>query len=162
GRTPLRAPPLRSRSRSSSFRRPPRPRKVQESNSGRSGVEIARGTSSLGVTPMSEVTRILSAIEQGDPTAAELLLPLVYHELRRLAARRLAQEKPGQTLQASALVHEAYLRLVDVGRARHWNSRRHFLGSWPFAPSSAGAQTAARHGSTAVLGNRLTWRKRGG
>ena len=72
---------------------------------------------------MTDVTQILSAIEQGDPQAAEQLLPLVYDELRRLAAQRLAQEKPGQTLQATALVHEAYLRLVDVERAQHWNSR---------------------------------------
>ena len=78
---------------------------------------------------MSEATRILSAIEQGDPSAAEQLLPLVYDELRKLAARRLAQEKPGQTLQATALVHEAYLRLVDVDRAQHWNSRRHFFAA---------------------------------
>jgi RNA polymerase sigma factor (TIGR02999 family) len=78
---------------------------------------------------MSEVTRILSAIEQGDPSAAEQLLPLVYHELRKLAAQKLAQEKPGQTLQATALVHEAYLRLVDVDKAQHWNSRGHFFAA---------------------------------
>jgi RNA polymerase sigma factor (TIGR02999 family) len=78
---------------------------------------------------MSEVTRILSAIEQGDPSAAELLLPLVYEELRKLAAARLAQEKPGQTLQPTALVHEAYLRLVDVDKAQHWNSRGHFFAA---------------------------------
>jgi RNA polymerase sigma factor (TIGR02999 family) len=78
---------------------------------------------------MSEVTRILSAIEQGDPHAAEQLLPLVYDELRRLAAQKLAQEKPGQTLQATALVHEAYLRLVDVDRVQHWNSRGHFFAA---------------------------------
>jgi RNA polymerase sigma factor (TIGR02999 family) len=78
---------------------------------------------------MSEVTRILSAIERGDPHAAEQLLPLVYEELRNLAAARLAQEKPGQTLQATALVHEAYLRLVDVERAQHWNSRGHFFAA---------------------------------
>jgi RNA polymerase sigma factor (TIGR02999 family) len=78
---------------------------------------------------MSEVTRILSAIEQGDPHAAEQLLPLVYDELRRLAAAKLAQEKPGQTLQATALVHEAYLRLVDVDKAQAWNSRGHFFAA---------------------------------
>src|SRR6266550_2244516 len=78
---------------------------------------------------MSDVTRILSAIEQGDPRAAEQLLPLVYDELRQLAAERMAQEKPGQTLQATALVHEAYLRLVDVERAQHWNSRGHFFAA---------------------------------
>ncbi|MCI0358229.1 MAG: ECF-type sigma factor [Planctomycetaceae bacterium] len=78
---------------------------------------------------MSEVTRILSAIEQGDPSAAEQLLPLVYEELRRLAAQKLAHEKPGQTLEATALVHEAYLRLVDTEKAQPWNSRAHFFAA---------------------------------
>ena len=78
---------------------------------------------------MSDVTHILSAIEQGDPHAAEQLLPLVYDELRKLAAQKLAQEKPGQTLQATALVHEAYLRLVDVEQAQRWNSRGHFFAA---------------------------------
>jgi RNA polymerase sigma factor (TIGR02999 family) len=78
---------------------------------------------------MSEVTRILSAIEQGDPHAAGQLLPLVYEELRKLAAARLAQEKPGQTLEATALVHEAYLRMVDVQQAQNWNSRGHFFAA---------------------------------
>jgi RNA polymerase sigma factor (TIGR02999 family) len=78
---------------------------------------------------MTNVTRILSAIEQGDPHAAEQLLPLVYQELRRLAAQRLAQEKPGQTLQATALVHEAYLRLVDAEMAQQWNGRGHFFAA---------------------------------
>jgi RNA polymerase sigma factor (TIGR02999 family) len=78
---------------------------------------------------MHEVTHILSAIEQGDPKAAEQLLPLVYKELRCLAAEKMAQEKPGQTLQATALVHEAYLRLVDVKKAQHWNSRGHFFAA---------------------------------
>jgi RNA polymerase sigma factor (TIGR02999 family) len=78
---------------------------------------------------MTEVTRILSAIEQGAPSAAEQLLPLVYNELRQLAAQKLAQEKPGQTLQATALVHEAYLRLVDVEKAQQWNSRGHFFAA---------------------------------
>ena len=78
---------------------------------------------------MSEVTRILSAIEQGDSSAAEQLLPLVYDELRKLAAHKLAHEKPGQTLQATALVHEAYLRLVDVDKVQHWNSRGHFFAA---------------------------------
>jgi RNA polymerase sigma factor (TIGR02999 family) len=77
---------------------------------------------------MSEVTRILSAIEQGDPSAAEQLLPLVYDELRKLATQRLAQETPGQTLQATALVHEAYLRLVSHG-AGAWDNRRHFFAA---------------------------------
>jgi len=78
---------------------------------------------------MPDVTAILSAIEAGDPSAAEQLLPLVYEELRALAAQRLAQEKPGQTLQATALVHEAYLRLVDVDQAQHWDSRGHFFAA---------------------------------
>jgi RNA polymerase sigma factor (TIGR02999 family) len=78
---------------------------------------------------MSEVTRILSAIEQGDHRAAEQLLPLVYDELRKLAAQNLAQEKPGQTLQATALVHEAYLRLVDADKVQQWNSRGHFFAA---------------------------------
>ena len=78
---------------------------------------------------MSDVTRILSAIEQGDPHAAEQLLPLVYDELRKLAAQKMAEEKPGQTLQATALVHEAYLRLVDSDRVQHWNSRGHFFAA---------------------------------
>src|SRR5262249_42809838 len=81
----------------------------------------ARGTSA--------VTRILSAIDQGDPSAASQLLPLVYDELRRLAAARLACEKPGQTLEATALVHEAYLRLVDTEQAQHWSSRGHFFAA---------------------------------
>ncbi len=78
---------------------------------------------------MHEVTRILGAIEQGDPSAAEQLLPLVYDELRRLAAEKMAQEKPGQTLQATALVHEAYIRLVDTEKVQHWTSRRHFFAA---------------------------------
>src|SRR4051794_32267666 len=78
---------------------------------------------------MNDVTRILSAIEQGDPRASEQLLPLVYRELRRLAKQRLAQEKPGQTLQATALVHEAYLRLVDGEEAQRWSSRGHFFAA---------------------------------
>jgi RNA polymerase sigma factor (TIGR02999 family) len=78
---------------------------------------------------MDKVTHILSAIEQGDPQAADQLLPLVYDELRRLAAAKMAQEKPGQTLQATALVHEAYLRLVDGEQAQHWESRRHFFAA---------------------------------
>jgi RNA polymerase sigma factor (TIGR02999 family) len=78
---------------------------------------------------MSDVTQILSAIEQGDAHAAEQLLPLVYDELRRLAAERMAQEKPGQTLQATALVHEVYVRLVDVDKVQRWNSRGHFFAA---------------------------------
>src|SRR5579871_6534511 len=86
------------------------------------------GPLSLSVSPMSEVTRILSAVEAGDSHAAEQLLPLVYEELRRLAAQKLAQEKPGQTLQATALVHEAYLRLVGPGSVR-WDNRGHFFAA---------------------------------
>src|SRR5436190_201415 len=78
---------------------------------------------------MSDATRILSRIEQGDPSAAEQLLPLLYDELRKLASQKLAQEQPGQTLQATALVHEAYLRLVDVPQIQQWNSRGHFFGA---------------------------------
>src|SRR5215475_6148160 len=78
---------------------------------------------------MTEVTRILSAIEEGDPSAAEHLLPLVYDELRKLAAQRLSQEKPGQTLDATALVHEAYLRLVEGDEAQNWDSRGHFFAA---------------------------------
>jgi RNA polymerase sigma factor (TIGR02999 family) len=78
---------------------------------------------------MTDVTHILSAIERGDPSAAEQLLPLVYDELRKLAAQKLAQERPGQTLQATALVHEAYLRLVGGEQTRHWDSRRHFFAA---------------------------------
>jgi RNA polymerase sigma factor (TIGR02999 family) len=78
---------------------------------------------------MTEVTRILSAIEQGDPHAAEQLLPLVYDELRKLAARKVSHEKSGQTLQATDLVHEAYLRLVDTEKAQHWSSRGHFFAA---------------------------------
>src|SRR6266567_1828028 len=78
---------------------------------------------------MGDVTRILADIEQGDSRAAEQLLPLVYDELRKLAAQKMAQENPGQTLQATALVHDAYIRLVDVEQAQHWNSRGHFFAA---------------------------------
>jgi RNA polymerase sigma factor (TIGR02999 family) len=78
---------------------------------------------------MGDVTRILAGIEQGDAAASEQLLPLVYEELRKLAAQKLAHEKPGQTLQATALVHEAYLRLVDAETAKNWNSRGHFFAA---------------------------------
>src|SRR5262245_17510230 len=78
---------------------------------------------------MPDITQILQAIDQGDQQATEQLLPLVYDELRKLAAQRLTQEKPGQTLQATALVHEAYLRLVDAEKAQSWNSRGHFFAA---------------------------------
>jgi RNA polymerase sigma factor (TIGR02999 family) len=95
----------------------------------RAGKTIPMASSGLSVLPMNEVTRILSAIDRGDPHAAEQLLPLVYDELRKLAAQRLAHEAPGQTLQATALVHEAYLRLVDGDKVRHWNNRGHFFAA---------------------------------
>jgi RNA polymerase sigma factor (TIGR02999 family) len=78
---------------------------------------------------MNEVTRVLSAVDQGEPEAAEQLLALIYDELRKLAAQRLAREKPGQTLQATALVHEAYLRLLNAGRAQPWEGRHHFFAA---------------------------------
>src|SRR5262245_19441090 len=96
------------------------------------GLEHYRDSGSVSSrreAPMSDVTCILAAIEQGQPHAAEQLLPLVYDELRRLATAKMAHEKPGQTLQATALVHEAYLRLVDRGHAQHWENRRHFFAA---------------------------------
>jgi RNA polymerase sigma factor (TIGR02999 family) len=90
---------------------------------------LRRASQTERLMGMNDVTRILFAIEQGKPEAARDLVPLVYEELRKLAAQRLAQEKPGQTFQATALVHEAYLRLVDVEQAQHWNSRGHFFGA---------------------------------
>ncbi len=93
---------------------------------------------------MSDVTSILHKIESGDPSAAEQLLPLVYDELRKLAAAKLAQEKPGQTLQATALVHDAYLRLVDVDKARHWDSRGHFFAAAAEAMRRILVETARR------------------
>jgi RNA polymerase sigma factor (TIGR02999 family) len=95
---------------------------------------------------MSDVTGILSAIEHGDPHAAAQLLPLVYEELRQLAAAKLAQEKPGQTLQATALVHEAYLRLVDTEKAQHWNSRGHFFAAAAEAMRRILVESARRKG----------------
>jgi RNA polymerase sigma factor (TIGR02999 family) len=95
---------------------------------------------------MTDVTQILSAIEQGDPSAAEQLLPLVYDELRKLAAKKMAQEAPGQTLQATALVHEAYVRLVDVEKAQHWDSRRHFFAAAAEAMRRVLVENARRKG----------------
>src|SRR5262245_35678843 len=94
---------------------------------------------------MSEVPRILSAIEEGHPHAAAQLLPLVYDELRKLAAQKLAHEKPGQTLQATALVHEVYLRLVDVDRVQHWDSRAHFFAAAAEAMRRILVESARRH-----------------
>ena len=104
---------------------------------------------------MSEVTEILSAIERGDPSAAEQLLPLVYEELRKLAAQKLAQEKPGQTLDATALVHEAYLRLMDVEQAQHFNSRRHFFAACAEAMRRILVERARARGSRKRGGGRV-------
>ena len=95
---------------------------------------------------MTDVTQILSQIEDGDPSAAEQLLPLVYDELRKLAAAKLAQEKPGQTLQATALVHDAFIRLVDVEKAQRWNSRGHFFGAAAEAMRRIMVENARRKG----------------
>jgi RNA polymerase sigma factor (TIGR02999 family) len=103
---------------------------------------------------MSDVTRILSAIEQGDPRAAEQLLPLVYDELRRLAAERMAREKPGQTLQATALVHEAYARLVDAEQAQQFNGRGHFFGAAAEAMRRILVEQARRKGRVKHGGGR--------
>jgi RNA polymerase sigma factor (TIGR02999 family) len=102
---------------------------------------------------MSDVTRILSQIEQGDPQAAEKLLPLVYDELRKLAAVKLAQEKPGQTLNATALVHEAYVRLVDGDQTPQWNSRGHFFAAAAEAMRRILTETARRKQSHKHGGN---------
>jgi len=104
---------------------------------------------------MNDVTRILSAIEQGDPHGAEHLLPLVYEELRRLAAQKVAQEAPGQTLQATALVHEAYLRLVDVEKVQHWDSRRHFFAAAAEAMRRILVEKARRNRSVKHGGERV-------
>jgi RNA polymerase sigma factor (TIGR02999 family) len=105
------------------------------------------------ISTMDTITRLLNAIEHGDPHAAEQLLPLVYDELRKLAARKLAQEKPGQTLQATALVHEAYLRLVGGEQSRDWDGRRHF-----FAAAAEGMRRIlidrARHKQSCKAGGR--------
>ena len=103
---------------------------------------------------MKDVTCILNAIEQGDPHAAGQLLPLVYEELRKLAAQKLSQEKPGQTLQATALVHEAYLRLVDVEKAQHWNSRGHFFAAAAEAMRRILVENARRKNALRRGGNR--------
>jgi RNA polymerase sigma factor (TIGR02999 family) len=95
---------------------------------------------------VNDVTRILSAVEQGDPQAAGQLLPLVYDELRRLASQRLARERPGQTLQPTALVHEAYLRLVDVPTQQHWKGRGHFFAAAAEAMRRILVENARRKG----------------
>src|SRR5262245_16080141 len=109
----------------------------------------------LSLSPMSDVTRILSAIEHGDAQAAEQLLPLVYDELRKLAAQKLAHEKPGQTLDATALVHEAYLRLVDADKAQRWNSRGHFFAAAAEAMRRLLVENARRKRSRKHGGGRL-------
>jgi RNA polymerase sigma factor (TIGR02999 family) len=103
----------------------------------------------------NEVTRVLSSIEQGDPHAAEQLLPLVYEELRQLAARKLGQEMPGQTLQPTALVHEAYLRLVDAKNAQHFNSRGHFFAAAAEAMRRVLVDNARRKRSAKRGGDRV-------
>jgi len=103
---------------------------------------------------MSQVTQILSALEHGDPHASEQLLPLVYDELRRLAAQKLAREKPGQTLDATGLVHEAYLRLVDTNRVQQWNSRGHFFAAAAEAMRRILVENARRKGQAKHGGGR--------
>jgi RNA polymerase sigma factor (TIGR02999 family) len=103
---------------------------------------------------MTDVTRILNAIEGGDPKAADELLPLVYEELRILAAQKMAQEEPGQTLQATALVHEAYLRLVEGGEDQNWNSRGHFFKAAAEAMRRILIESARRKGRVKHGGNR--------
>jgi RNA polymerase sigma factor (TIGR02999 family) len=103
---------------------------------------------------MNDVTRILSTIEHGDPSAAEQLLPLVYDELRKLAAARMAQESPGQTLQATALVHEAYLRLVGPGSTHQWQGRGHFFAAAAEAMRRILIDRARCHQSTRRGGDR--------
>jgi RNA polymerase sigma factor (TIGR02999 family) len=105
---------------------------------------------------MSDVTRILNAIDQGDPHAADQLLPLVYEELRRLAGQKLTQEKPGQMLQATALVHEAYVRLVKMKDSQHWNSRGHFFAAAAEAMRRILVENARRRKALRRGGN---WRR---
>ena len=102
---------------------------IHNTDTGELAERVSVGESTNGDQALSGVTQILEQITSGDPSAAEQLLPLVYDELRRLARQRLAQEKPGQTLQATALVHEAYIRLVDAEKAHYWNGRGHFFAA---------------------------------
>ena len=104
---------------------------------------------------MADVTHILSEIEDGDPAAAERLLPLLYDELRKLAGQKLGREKPGQTLHPTALVHEAYVRLVDVEQAQHWNSRGHFFAAAAEAMRRILIENARRRARTKHGGNRI-------
>ena len=103
------------------------PRRSGASGAFQDSLRVGHG--SVTMTAMSDVTRILAQVDAGDPAAAENLLPLVYEELRKLAAAKLAGERPGQTLQATALVHEAYLRLVGAEQGQHWDSRGHFFAA---------------------------------
>jgi RNA polymerase sigma factor (TIGR02999 family) len=114
---------------------------------------MAANSSTYRQVGMHEVTRILNAIDQGDPHAAEQLLPLVYKELRKVAAQRLAEEKPGQTLQATALVHEAYVRLVDVEKVQRWDSRGHFYAAAAEAMRRILVENARRKGRKQHGGN---------
>src|SRR5262245_25968036 len=114
-----------------------------------------RSTGFPSYPAMSQVTRILSAIEQGDAHAADELLPLVYDELRRFAAQKLAQEKPGQTLEATALVHEAYLRLVDTEKVQNWSSRGHFFAAAAEAMRRILVERARHKRSLKAGGDRL-------
>jgi RNA polymerase sigma factor (TIGR02999 family) len=104
---------------------------------------------------LTDVTQILGQIEHGDPHAAEELLPLLYDELRKLAAQKLVHEKPGQTLQATALVHEAYVRLVEVGKSQHWNSRGHFFGAAAEAMRRILVENARRRSRVKHGGDRI-------
>ena len=119
------------------------------------GGEVPPGAASPLVTPMNEVTRILSGIEAGDPHAAEKLLPLVYDELRRLAAQKMVREKSGQTLQPTALVHEAYLRLVGEGEEQRWDSRGHFFAAAAEAMRRILVENARRKRSVKHGGQRV-------
>ena len=104
---------------------------------------------------MTDVTQLLGQIEHGDPHAAEKLMPLLYDELRKLAAQKLVNEKPGQTLQATALVHEAYVRLVDAGKSQHWNSRGHFFGAAAEAMRRILVENARRRARVKHGGDRI-------
>lgn len=105
---------------------------------------------------MNDITRILSQIESGDPSSAELLLPLVYEELRKLAAAKLAREEPGQTLQPTVLVHEAYVRLVDTDKPQQWSGRGHFFGAAAEAMRRILIENARRKSSQKRSGNRIS------
>src|SRR4029078_2440998 len=121
----------------------------------RSGYNQAMWPNSLRPRLLTDVTQILSEIEHGDPAAAERLLALGYDELRNLAAAKLSNEKPGQTLQATALVHEAYIRLVDVEKSQHWNTRGHFFGAAAEAMRRILVENARRRARAKHGGDRI-------